>query len=163
MVNADDSSLQADSQCFSVGLVWWSVISGRSVCIHHVTQVNSSSGRGQDDSTVDTRALQPVATCRQSPYLHEPAIVIVTSFSLSRRSQPPFPLWRHSHCDVIRYWAGHAHRCGRTYVTDTLPRLIYKDIVGVERSEISCCGRFYFRIALTYLIRAHERCRHTYR
>jgi len=19
-------------------------------------------------------------------------------------------LWRHSHCDVIRYWAGHAHR-----------------------------------------------------
>jgi len=38
--------------------------------------------------------------------------------------------WRHSHCDVIRYWAGtgNVHRYGRTYVrTDTLPRLIYKD------------------------------------
>ena len=29
-----------------------------------------------------TRAVQPVATCRQSPYLHKPAIVIVTSSSL---------------------------------------------------------------------------------
>jgi len=29
-----------------------------------------------------TRVVQPVATCRQSPYLHKPAIVIVTSFSL---------------------------------------------------------------------------------
>jgi len=29
-----------------------------------------------------TRALQPVATCRQSPYLRKPAIIIVTSFSL---------------------------------------------------------------------------------
>ena len=28
-----------------------------------------------------TRAVQPVATCRQSPYLQQPAIVIVTSFS----------------------------------------------------------------------------------
>jgi len=33
-----------------------------------------------------TRALQAVATCHQSPYLHKPAIIIVTSFSL----------WRHS-------------------------------------------------------------------
>jgi len=65
-----------------------------------------------------TRAVQPVATCRQSPYLHKPAIVTVTSISLwchsrvsrLRRSQPPFSLWRHSHCDVIRYWAGHAYR-----------------------------------------------------
>jgi len=31
-----------------------------------------------------TRAVQPVATCRQSPYLHKPAIVIVTLFSLWR-------------------------------------------------------------------------------
>jgi len=48
-----------------------------------------------------------VATCRQSPYLHKPAIVIVTSFSLwhlsLRRSQPPFSLWRHSSHDLIRY------------------------------------------------------------
>jgi len=28
-----------------------------------------------------TRAVQPVATCRQSPYLHKPAIVIATSFA----------------------------------------------------------------------------------
>jgi len=34
----------------------------------------------------NTRALQPVATCRQSPYLHKPAIIIVTSFSLWRYS-----------------------------------------------------------------------------
>ena len=53
-----------------------------------------------------TRAVQPVATCRQSPYLHKPAVAIVTSISL----------WRHSHCDIIRYWAGHTHRYGRTYV-----------------------------------------------
>ena len=26
-------------------------------------------------------------------------------------------LWRHSHCDVIRYWAGHAQRYGRTLRT----------------------------------------------
>jgi len=29
-----------------------------------------------------TRAVQPVATCRQSPYFHKPAIVIVMSLSL---------------------------------------------------------------------------------
>jgi len=43
-------------------------------------------------------------------------------------SQPPLSLWRHSQCDVIRYWDGHAHHYLRTYVTDTLPRLIYKDM-----------------------------------
>jgi len=33
-----------------------------------------------------------------------------------------------SHCDVIRYSAGYAHRYGRTNVCmDTLPHLIYKD------------------------------------
>jgi len=77
-----------------------------------------------------TGALQPVATCRQSPYLHHMA-----SFSLwrhsrvsrLRRSQPPFSLWHHAHYDVIRYWAGHAQRYGRTLRTDTLPRLMYKD------------------------------------
>jgi len=71
-----------------------------------------------------TRAVQPVATCRQSLYVHKPATVIVTSFSLWRlapirrwrRSKPPFSLWCHSHCDVIRYWAGHAHRYWRTDV-----------------------------------------------
>ena len=63
----------------------------------------------------EIRALQPVATCRQSPYLHKPPIIIVTSLSL----------WLHSHGDVIRYWAGHAQRyVKRTLRTDTLPRLI---------------------------------------
>ena len=45
----------------------------------------------------------------------------VSRLRRSRRSQPPFSLWRHSHSDVIRYWSGHAHRYGRTYVrTDTI-------------------------------------------
>jgi len=30
---------------------------------------------------VNTRAVQPMATCRQSPYLHKAAILIVTSFA----------------------------------------------------------------------------------
>jgi len=43
----------------------------------------------------ETRALQPVATCRQLLCLHKPAIVIVTSFSLSRlwRLQPASQLF----------------------------------------------------------------------
>ena len=54
-----------------------------------------------------TRAVQPVATCRQAPYLRKPATVIVTSS------------WRHS----LLSWS-------RTYVrTDTLPRLIYRDVL----------------------------------
>jgi len=48
-------------------------------------------------------------------------VCIMTSFSLwrlsrLRRSQPTFSLWLHSHCDVIRYWAGHANRYGRRNV-----------------------------------------------
>jgi len=35
-----------------------------------------------DHITHYTRALQPVATCRQSPYLHKPAVITVMSFSL---------------------------------------------------------------------------------
>jgi len=35
-----------------------------------------------NDLLLTIRAVQPVATCRQLPYLHKPAIVIVTSFSL---------------------------------------------------------------------------------
>jgi len=46
-----------------------------------------------------TGAVQPVATCRQSPYLHKPAIVIVTS--LAALAAPvlvmtSFSLWHHS-------------------------------------------------------------------
>jgi len=57
-------------------------------------------------TSVVTRAAQPVATCRQSPYLHKPAIVIVTSFLLWRLAptalavtvliMTSFSLWRHS-------------------------------------------------------------------
>ena len=35
-----------------------------------------------------TWAVQPVATCRQSPYFHKPAIVIVTSFSFMAHAAP---------------------------------------------------------------------------
>jgi len=36
-------------------------------------------------------------------------------------------LWRHSNYDVIRYWAGHAQRYGRTYVrTGTYVRAPYR-------------------------------------
>ena len=94
----------------------------------------------------NTRALQPVATCRQLSYLHKPANIIMTSFSLWRHSRvlrapmvhgarspcyhydvilimisclrhlQPPFSWRPSHYDVIRYWAGHAQRDGQTYV-----------------------------------------------
>jgi len=44
-------------------------------------------GSNSSTSLKHTRAVQPVATCRQSSYLHKPAIVIVTSPS-SRRLAP---------------------------------------------------------------------------
>jgi len=49
------------------------------------------------EHSVQTRAVQPVATRRQSPCLPKPAVVIMTSFSL----------WHH--------WR-HAHRYGHTNV-----------------------------------------------
>jgi len=52
------------------------------------------------------RCMQPVATCRQSPYLHKPAVVTVTSLSLWRLApttlaapvhvMSSFSMWRHS-------------------------------------------------------------------
>jgi len=38
-----------------------------------------------------TRALQPVATSRQLQYLHKPAIIIMTSFSLWHRWRLSWP------------------------------------------------------------------------
>jgi len=61
-----------------------------------------------------TRALLPVATCHQLPYLRpvpsatKPAILIMTSFSLWRH-------WRHAQC------------YGRM---DILPRLIYRGVTA---------------------------------
>jgi len=78
-----------------------------------------------------TRAVQLVAKCRQSPYLHKPAIVIVTSFSLLR----PAPTGAGSprfHYDVILIMTSFATQLTTPPAvtdvrTDTLPRLTYKD------------------------------------
>jgi len=59
-----------------------------------------------------TRSLQPVATWRQLPYLHKPAIIIMTSFArlapMAARVliMTSLSLWRHT---------GHAQRYRRTY------------------------------------------------
>jgi len=49
-----------------------------------------------DHYYIITTVVQPVATCPQSPYLHKPATVIVTSFSLWHLAHST-----HSHYDVI--------------------------------------------------------------
>jgi len=84
-------------------------------------------------SIIVTRALQPVATCRRSPYLHKPAIIIMMSSHYDVASLAPtalaapvlimtsFSLWRHS----LLSWPRPALR---TYVAGTLPRLVYKDV-----------------------------------
>jgi len=73
--------------------------------------------------------LASTALERWNPWPHVPNRHISISQLLS--------LWRHSHYDVIRYWAGHAQRYGRTNVRmDTLPRLIRKDD-GVERQPLA--------------------------
>jgi len=41
-----------------------------------------TANRSDLNAANKARAVQPVATCRQSPYLRKPAIAIVTSFSL---------------------------------------------------------------------------------
>jgi len=43
-VGMDGSSLQVDSQCKSVGLVWGLAVTCCSVCIHHMNRVNSRIG-----------------------------------------------------------------------------------------------------------------------
>ena len=69
-----------------------------------------------------TRALQPVATCRQSPYLHKPATVIVTSFATELATP--------SVTDV------------RYVRTDTLTCLIYKDSTDRQFDLSFCTDRF---------------------
>jgi len=59
--------------------------------------------------------------CNPSPHVANRHISICQLLSL----------WRHWHYDIIRCWAGHAQRYKRT---DTLPRLIYKDITQFARS-----------------------------
>jgi len=76
-------------------------------------------------SIIITGGLQPVATCRQSPYIHKPAIIIMASSQLIMTSfaslAAPVLIWRHS----LLSWPRPALR---TYVVDTLPPLIYKDV-----------------------------------
>jgi len=44
MVDVDDSSLLADSQAKSVGLLWRLAATWSSVCIHQMNRVNSHNG-----------------------------------------------------------------------------------------------------------------------
>jgi len=50
-----------------------------------------------------TTAVQPVVTCRQSPYLHKLAIVIVTSITLIMTSRAYSARSPRSHYDVRTY------------------------------------------------------------
>jgi len=102
-----------------------------------------------------TRAVQPVATCRQSPHLHKPAIVIVTSFllwCLTPTALPApilimtsFSLRHHS----LLSWPRPPLQ---TYVTDSLPRLIYKDPATTILSESNfhnhCCKKFLYFVSI---------------
>ena len=92
------------------------------------------------------RALQPVATCRQSPYFHKSAIVIMTSFSLWHHShgwclwhsRPTtnqlFSLWCHS---LLSWPCPALLTYERTY--GHLPRLIYEDKFMSTCQYLSVC------------------------
>jgi len=62
-----------------------------SICLSHATTNTRNDSNLHFLYMKDTRAVQPVATCCQSPYLHKPAIVTVTSFSLWRHSLLSWP------------------------------------------------------------------------
>ena len=64
-----------------LGLVGLASIT-QTICSQNVWQLLGLVNRCQLCIVNLTRAVQPMATCRQLPYLHKPAIVIVTSFSL---------------------------------------------------------------------------------
>jgi len=83
-----------------------------------------------------TGAVQPVATCRQSPYLHKPAVIIMTSFhyDVIRASRSYGARSPRSRYDVILIMTSFATELAtpsvtdrRTLRTDTIARLIYKD------------------------------------
>jgi len=84
-----------------------------------------------------TTAVQPVATCRQLPYLHKPAVVIVTSFSFMTRSP-------HSHYDVTLIVTSSTTELATiTEHKDTLPRLIYKDTSASITTTSNACIDYY--------------------
>jgi len=69
------------------------------------------------------RAVQPVATCRQSPYLHEPAIVIMTHsyydvIRAARAYGARNPRASYSHYAVILIVTSFATELARPSVTD---------------------------------------------
>jgi len=49
--------------------------------VPYMQKCSSLLNQNLQHSMTDTGAVQPVATCRQSPHLHKPAIVTVTSFA----------------------------------------------------------------------------------
>jgi len=59
IVDVDGSSLPADSQPKSDGLVRGLRPPRRSVCIHPMNRVNSRNGFGHDDSTTTSLLLSP--------------------------------------------------------------------------------------------------------
>jgi len=60
----------------------------------------------------------------RSSYSHYDVILIMSSCAYGARNpRSQYDVLRHR--DVIHYWAGHAHRYRRTYVTDTSPCLVY--------------------------------------
>jgi len=78
----------------------------------------------------DTRTVQPVATCRQLPYVHKPAIVkllwsylqfpIQVCFPCNDEDQPATPTWHGSVCWPCWAHAQPAADKAPTSVTDTL-------------------------------------------
>jgi len=93
MVDVDSNTLPADSQTKSVGLVY-SVDGHMALSPHSSNEpVEPKPWPRHDNSAIYiviiiiTRALQPVATCRQSPYIRlvssatKPAILIMTLFA----------------------------------------------------------------------------------
>jgi len=94
-----------------------------------------------------------MATCRQSPYLHKPGIVthsdiivIMTSFViLIMMSRVYCARSPRSHYDVILIVTSFTTELAtptvtdvRTLHTDTLPRLIYRDVVSIPWGLLMC-------------------------
>ena len=109
----------SSNSCLSVELAFANQFWPPSSAVLRASSVYTS--RCHTSATVldNTRVVQPMAACRQSPYLHKPAIIVVMSFSL----------WHH----LLLSWPRPALRTNvRTLRRDTLPRFIYKDSCPVQ-------------------------------
>jgi len=89
--------IKSCESCMCVFKIQWEAFSTKSTNIRSIIffceSINMKTDIGLLLFCKQTTALQPVATCRQSPYLR-PAIIIVTSFLL----------WRHSRVSRLRRW-----------------------------------------------------------